>query len=173
MKKIEYNGKTIYYSIVNKRIKNIYISIKDGAVIVTAPKNISKEEVEKVVYKKANWISKKIREYSLKKEKEDLYSEEEFVSIVQKNVNELIKITGLKPNKVRIRQIKYAWGSCSSNKNITLNIKLIKYSETAIRYVILHELCHIKYMNHSKEFWKLVETYMPNYKEIKREFKKS
>lgn len=172
MKKIEYNGKTIYYSIVNKRIKNIYISIKDGAVIVTAPKNISKEEVEKVVYKKANWISKKIREYSLKKEKEDLYSEEEFVSIVQKNVNELVKITGLKPNKVRIRQIKYAWGSCSSNKNITLNIKLIKYSENVIRYVILHELCHIKYMNHSKEFWKLVETYMPNYKEIKREFKK-
>ena len=49
--------------------------------------------------------------------------------------------------------------------------ELIKYSEKAIRYVILHELCHIKHMNHSKEFWKLVEKYMPEYKEIQKEFK--
>jgi len=43
--------------------------------------------------------------------------------------------------------------------------------QKAIRYVKLHELCHIKHMNHSKEFWKLVEKYMPEYKEIQKEFK--
>ena len=58
-----------------------------------------------------------------------------------------------------------------SNKNITINQKLISYSETAIRYVILHELCHLKYMNHSKEFWNLVQIYMPEFKEVKKEFK--
>lgn len=171
MEKIQYKGEDIYYSIIRKKIKNIYISIKDGAVIVTAPKSVSKEEIEKVVYKKADWICKKVIEASLKEEKEDLYTEEEFINIVQKNVNELVRITGLRPNKVRIREIKYAWGSCSSNKNITLNSKLIKYSECVIRYVILHELCHIKHMNHSFEFWNLVGTYMPNYKEVRREFK--
>ena len=44
------------------------------------------------------------------------------------------------------------------------------YSKEVIRYVILHELCHIKHMNHSKKFWELVENYMPNYKEVKKEF---
>ena len=83
----------------------------------------------------------------------------------------LIKETGLIPNKIRIKDIKYAWGSCSSNKNITINQKLISYSEDAIRYVILHELCHLKHMNHSKEFWDLVQKYMTEYKQVKKEFK--
>ena len=91
--------------------------------------------------------------------------------IIEKNANELIQKTGLKPNKITIKQIKYAWGSCSSKKNITLNLELIKYSQQAIRYVILHELCHLKYMNHSRDFWNLVEKYMPNYKQVKKEFK--
>ena len=61
--------------------------------------------------------------------------------------------------------------SCSNNKNITINKKLISYSESAIRYVILHELCHLKYMNHSKDFWDLVKKYMPEYRKAKAELK--
>ena len=99
------------------------------------------------------------------------YTDEEFKEIVDKNVDELIELTGLVPNKVRIRNIKYAWGTCSINRNITINYNLIKYSENVIRYVILHELIHLMYMNHSKEFWNLVGKYMPNYKEVKKEFK--
>ena len=76
------------------------------------------------------------------------------------------------PNKITIKKIKYAWGSCSNKKNITINLELIKYSEQAIRYVILHEFCHIKYMNHSKDFWNLVEKYMPDYKQIKKNLNK-
>ena len=90
---------------------------------------------------------------------------------MEKNANELINTTGLIPRKIRIRDIKYAWGSCSNNKNITVNKKLISYSELAIRYVILHELCHLKYMNHSKDFWDLVQKYMPEYKKAKMELK--
>ncbi len=107
----------------------------------------------------------------IKNEKPNLYTKEEFIQIVEKARKELICKTGIKPNKIRIREIKYAWGSCSSNKNITINLKLMAYSKEAIRYVILHELCHIKHMNHSKKFWKLVESNMPNYKEVKNELK--
>lgn len=114
---------------------------------------------------------KTLAKTKIKSEKEKLYTDEEFKSIVQDTANELIKETGLIPNKVRIRDIKYAWGSCSANKNVTISYKLIYYSKDAIKYVILHELCHIKYMNHSKDFWDLVANYMPNYKEIKKEFK--
>mgnify|MGYP002321381273 CR=1 FL=1 len=114
---------------------------------------------------------RKIEKENKKREKEALYTKEKFKEIIEKNANELIQKTGLKPNKITIKQIKYAWGSCSSKKNITLNLELIKYSQHAIRYVILHELCHLKYMNHSKDFWNLVEKYMPNYKQVKKEFK--
>lgn len=171
MKTIQYNNEMIEYEIIRKKIKNIYINIKDGKVIISTPKNVSEQEIEKLVYKKANWIIKGIKKTESKKEREDLYTEEEFIEIVSNIAHELINTTGLHPSKMRIREIKYAWGSCSSNKNITINKKLIKYSEQAIRYVILHELCHIKYMNHSKEFWNLIEVYMPDYKQIKKKLK--
>ena len=159
------------YKIKYSKIKNIYIQIKDGKVIVKAPRKISKKEIEKILEQKSEWIHKTIEKETKKKEKKLLYTKEEFKRIVEKHANELIKQTGLVPNKITIRQVKYAWGSCSSKKNITINLELIKYSEQAIRYVILHEFCHIKYMNHSKDFWNLVEKYMPNYKQVKKEFK--
>ena len=159
------------YKVVYSRIKNIYIQIKDGEVIVKAPRRVSKKEIDKIVKEKEAWIKKTLEKTEKKENKEKLYTDEEFRVIVEKTANELIKETGLVPNKVRIRDIKYAWGSCSANKNITISYKLISYSKEAIRYVILHELCHIKYMNHSKDFWNLVATYMPNYKEVKKEYK--
>ncbi|MCI8352964.1 MAG: M48 family metallopeptidase [Clostridia bacterium] len=139
--------------------------------MVTAPKYVAKEDIEKLLIKKANWVLKKQKEQNFKTDKPNLYKKEEFIQIIEKTAKELICKTGIKPNKIRIREIKYAWGSCSSNKNITINLKLIGYSKEAIRYVILHELCHIKHMNHSKKFWELIETYMPNYKEVKKELK--
>ena len=165
------NQKILQYEITYSKIKNVYIKIKDGKVLIKAPKRISKKELEKILEKKRNWIEKNLEKSNQKQERKPLYIEEQFKQIIEKNANELIKITGLIPNKIRIKDIKYAWGSCSSNKNITINHKLIVYSEMAIRYVILHELCHLKYMNHSKEFWNLVQRYMPEYKEVKKEFK--
>ena len=159
------------YKIIYSRIKNLYIHIKDGEIIVKAPRRVSKKEIDKIVKSKEDWIKKTLKKDGNKAEKQKLYTDEEYKTIVEETVNELVKETGLVPNKVRIRDIKYAWGSCSANKNITISYKLICYSKDAIKYVILHELCHIKYMNHSKDFWNLVATYMPNYKEIKNEFK--
>lgn len=159
------------YEIKYSKIKNVYIQIKEGKVLIKAPKRISKRELEKIIEKKSEWINKNLEMSNQKHVREILYTEEQFKQIVEKNANELIKITGLTPNKIRIRNIKYAWGTCSINKNITINYNLIKYSEQAIKYVILHELCHLKYMNHSKEFWNLVSQYMPEYKKIKKEFK--
>ena len=165
------NQENSQYEITYSKIKNVYIQIKDGKVLIRAPKRISKKELEKIIEKKKEWIEKNLEKEREKKEKNPLYTEEKFKQIIEKNANSLINMTGLKPKKIRIKNIKYAWGSCSINKNITINQKLISYSEIAIRYVILHELCHLKYMNHSKDFWDLVQKYMPEYKQVKKEFK--
>lgn len=162
----------IPYILIRGNIKNLYIHIQDGKVIVKAPYKFSVEQIEKIVEEKQKWIEKNLRKSIQKKDKEERYTKEEFVRIIEENTKELIKFTNLRPNRVRVKQIKYAWGSCSSRKNITINQKLICYSEQAIRYVILHELCHLRYMNHGKEFWNLVAMYMPDYKEVKKELNK-
>lgn len=66
--------------------------------------------------------------------------------------------------KVRLKSQKTLWGSCSSINNINLNYLLIGAPISVIDYVIVHELCHIKHKNHSKVFWVLVESILPNYK---------
>lgn len=162
----------INYEVQYSRIKNIYIQIKDGKVIVKAPRSTSKKQIEKIINEKEKWIEKALEKEKNKQKREPLYSNEQFKQIVEKNANQLIQETGLVPKKITLKQIKYAWGTCSSRKNITINIELIKYSEQAIRYVILHELCHLKYMNHSKDFWNLVEQYMPDYKQVKKNLNK-
>lgn len=157
----------INYDIKYSKIKNIYIQVKDKKVIVKAPKKVSKKYIEELIHNKSNWINKKLSEVDKRK----LYTDNDFKSLVDKYITEISNITGLYPNKVRIKVIQYAWGTCSSKKNITINYNLIKYSKEVIRYVILHEICHLKYMNHSKDFWDLVEKYMPEYKKIKKELK--
>ena len=163
----------IKYHIVYGKIKNLYINIKNGEVIVKAPKYISKKYIENIIEKKKNWILNKLKE-SEKIEFEREYTKKDIEKLKNKLdiiFQELIERTNLVPNKIRIRNIKYAWGSCSSNKNITINLKLVDRSDEEIKYVLLHELCHLRYMNHSEKFWKLVEKYMPNYKEIRKKLK--
>lgn len=59
-------------------------------------------------------------------------------------------------------------GSCSFKKNITINLNLAQKPIECIKYVILHEMCHLIYMNHSNKFWNLVESQMPEYKKYKK-----
>lgn len=176
---IEFDGNIIEYEIDRARRKNIYICIRDGKVIIKGPRRMSAEEARDIVIKKKNWISKKILEEnkSTRKNKESKFFENEkfykrkaeqrIIPIMEK----MIRITGLTPLEVKLVNFKRAWGNCSNKKVIKLSNKLVMYSDTAIEYVCLHELCHLKYMNHSKAFWNLVSKYMPNYKDVEKELK--
>lgn len=73
--------------------------------------------------------------------------------------------------KLKIRKMKTRWGVCSKNNSITLNSELIKYNYEQIDYVIIHELSHFIYFDHSKNFWNLVSKYCNNYKEIRKSLK--
>ena len=87
------------------------------------------------------------------------------------NCFEQFKESKIKPN-LKIRKMKSKWGVCNiTNKTITLNQELIKLDSKYLEYVIYHELCHLKHPNHSKDFWNLVEIYIPNYKQIRKEMK--
>lgn len=75
------------------------------------------------------------------------------------------KIMNLKYTSISYRKMKRRWGSCSHNNELTFNSFITKLSEELIDYIIIHELCHIKEKNHSKDFWDLVKIYSNDYKE--------
>lgn len=75
------------------------------------------------------------------------------------------------PN-LKIRKMKTRWGVCNTkNHNVTLNFELFRYDIECLDYVIVHELSHFLFPNHSKDFWHQVEKYCPNYKEIRKKLK--
>ncbi len=88
-------------------------------------------------------------------------------------VKELSKKTGFKFNKIAIRGQKTRWGSCTSGGKLSFNYRLLRFRKEIIDYVIIHELCHLKEMNHSGKFWKLVAGFCPNYKKLKIDLRKN
>ena len=86
-------------------------------------------------------------------------------------VHKIAKKLNFEINRISIRAQKTRWGSCSKTGNLSFNYNLMKFPKEVIDYVIIHELCHLKEMNHSKKFWKLVEEFCPNYKFLRNELK--
>ena len=73
---------------------------------------------------------------------------------------------GLLPGSVQIRLQRTRWGSCSSRGCVSLNAGLLFLTEPIVRYLMVHELCHLRYMNHSRRFWELVARHLPNYRDL-------
>lgn len=75
---------------------------------------------------------------------------------------------GLFPRSLRIKTQKSRWGSCGPQNDINLNWLLMLAPPSALEYVVVHELCHIKHKNHSKDFWQLVAEHFPDYQQQRR-----
>lgn len=143
----------------------MYIYVREGRVTVKVPYRLKDKEIQEFISKKSKWIYDKLKQEPKIVEKMIEPEEvERLEEIVRTKIEKYAILLKVMPNKVRIKDIKYAWGSCSSNRNITISKKLAKKEEKVIEYVVLHEMCHLRYMNHSKEFWNLVESYLPEYK---------
>ena len=93
------------------------------------------------------------------------------IVVVNKSVDMWRGVINIAPNVVVIKKLKTAWGKCNSKRKITINPDLMKYDQRVIDYVVLHEFCHLRYMNHSKDFWNMVGKFMPDYKDLKKELK--
>jgi predicted metal-dependent hydrolase len=79
--------------------------------------------------------------------------------------------TGLSYATTSIRQQQTRWGSCSSQRSISLNARLLFLPAELVTYVIVHELCHTRHLNHSPKFWRLVEFYLPDYRQFDRQLR--
>lgn len=92
---------------------------------------------------------------------------------LEKQLDQLVDITGWQYNKLSIRQQKTRWGSCTKQKNISLNYHLLFLPPHLMRYVLIHELAHTQQLNHTDKFWQLVEQYDPLYQHHRKELHKT
>ncbi len=90
-----------------------------------------------------------------------------------RRLDDLAARYGFKYAQLRIKNQKTRWGSCSAKGNINLNLRLMMAPDDAIDYVLIHELCHLRELNHSPAFWALVESVRPDYRHWKAWFKEN
>ena len=160
------------YEIIYSKRKTLAVSIINGRVTVRSPFGLSSVRITEFLEKHKKWIEKhleKSREIKdpieeMSKSEIDLLREKAR-NILANKTEKFSKIMGLKYGRITITGAKTRFGSCSSRGNISYSYKLMLYPERAIDYVVVHELAHLKEMNHSKRFYALVESVLPDYKE--------
>lgn len=144
---------------IKQKKETFYLLGKNYDIIICSSKKI--EICENKIYVESNDYLDKW----LKKETKKLFNER------LKHNYDIYEEQIPFPN-LRIRKMKTRWGVCNKKTNtVTLNSELIKYSIDKLDYVIIHELSHFLYFNHSSNFWNQVGKYCPNYKMIRKELK--
>ena len=157
------------YQIIKSDRKTIAIQIKaDGQVVVRCPKRMRIEEARRFVESKANWIEKHLakrpaQDVAKYTPKEIGQLREQARKLVTDRVKYYAPIIGVTYNKIAIRTQHTRWGSCSSKGNLNFNCLLALVPPEVLDYVVVHELCHRKELNHSACFWSEVEKVLPNY----------
>lgn len=213
----------IAYTVSKELTDNLYISVQNGEVVINAPWYTTRNQIQRAVEEKKNWILNKMKEYedaSIKKQdsknvsvlgkkyelniiyknievadlsfnknqimvvlpnKYKYMEEKEIVSILMRKMYRQIAekeiersmeknrvLLNIAPEDYKIEEMKNTIAKCKDNV-ITINPEISKYSRETIDYIVLHEFCHLKYKNHTKSFYNMLQTYMPEYEKIAKE----
>lgn len=178
----------IEFTFIKSKRRSIGITVKqDGSVVVRAPLGCSRRQAEAFVLEKQAWIERAQRKMADRRAaseddvngmKAPALSENELAGlrkrakqVIPELVAELAPVVGVTYGRVSIRAQKTRWGSCSSKGNLNFNCVLMLLPENVQRYVVVHELCHRKEMNHSAAFWKEVAKFQPSYKEDRKQLR--
>ena len=182
--RIQYQSKLyeLPYTLVRSSRKSCAISINpEGQITVRVPLRISQKEIEHLLVEKRIWIITKYldiekhrqnRPVSNLTEVQRIALEKRYISAAKeyfpKRAAYFVQFTGGSYNRISIRDQKTRWGSCSARGTLSFNWRLMLAPPTIADYVIVHELCHLTYMNHSADFWRKVESVYPDYRTARK-----
>ena len=167
---MEQNMKKIPYKIIRSSRKTIAIQIcPDGQVVVRCPRRMKNEAIQAFVESKTQWIGKHLARQSQAPQLPP-FTQEEIQSLKQRalqtipeRVEHFATLVGVTYGGITIRTQRTRWGSCSSKGNLNFNCLLMLAPPEVLDYVVVHELCHRREMNHSSKFWAEVERVLPDY----------
>lgn len=159
------------FTVIKSKRKSVSIQIKEGAVIVRAPKWMKDKEINRLLGLKKDWIEKHLEIYEERKKSLTPFTDEEIKEltlkakkIIPQRVEFYAGKIGVDYNRITIRHQKTRWGSCTSSGNLNFNCLLVLFPEEVLDSIVVHELCHRKHMNHSTEFYREIEKAFPEYK---------
>lgn len=150
---------------------------RGGAVRVTIPRWGSKREAQAFAASQRAWVDRQLRKLAAeaaRPQPPELPREELQACVARAKQQlplrllELAAVHGLAVGRVSIRNQRWRWGSCNRTGHICLNWRLVTMPEWVRDYVLIHELMHLKRMDHSPRFWKLVAAACPRYQEARR-----
>ncbi len=176
VKIIKIKDRNIKYFLRNsRRAKNIRLTIhSDGNLIATKPTYVPFFVLNNFIKRKSSWILSKTekQENAIEIEKGSYQENREKASeFVKRRLKQLNENYNFEYNKVSIRNQKTCWASCSPRKNLSFNYKIIFLPEKMADYIMIHELCHLKEMNHSSRFWNLVAKSFPDHRETRKKLR--
>lgn len=158
------------------RRKTLSLQVRaDGQVLVRAPQYVSLKDIEAFVRKNTGWLDKHLEQVRKEKSRADSESRpltmeeirdlaDRAMKVVPGRVAHFAPLVGVKYGRITIRNQRTRWGSCSSKGNLNFNCLLMLAPAEVLDYVVVHELCHRKEMNHSARFWAEVERVISDYK---------
>jgi predicted metal-dependent hydrolase len=187
-------------SIIFSKRRTIGLQIGPKGVFVRVPMRTPMKYIKQLLESKKEWIESKVRILEKKQETktEDFLNDDNQIWLFGKKIDLKLKgkildqkkfyktelekyleekiqnyanLVGVNYSAVKVKKLKSKWGSCSSKGLLVFNSSLAKCPVSVIDYVIIHELCHRKQMNHSKKFWDLVELHYSDWKLVKKWFK--
>ena len=172
------NSEPVLLFIRHPRAKRYVLRVRDdGAVRVTIPRWGSRRGAQEFAHAERAWIDRQLRRMIANRQrpKPPELSHAELRALIARarcelppRLHELAATHGLTVNRISIRNQRWRWGSCNRTGHICLNWRLVTMPEWVRDYVLIHELMHLKRMDHSPRFWKLVAAACPNYQEARR-----
>ena len=170
------------YTVIYSKRRTLCAEVgTDGSVMIRAPRGTPEKEIAKFVSSHADWVERARARQSERMgspyrrpltEAEICGLKEAAHTRLPPRVKYFADIMGLYPARVKISSAQKRFGSCSSKNSLNFSYRLMLYPQEAIDYVIVHELAHIRYKDHGKEFYRLIAYFMPDYKKREAILKK-
>ena len=175
---MEKKREKLTYRLVRGDRKTVSLQIMpEGELVVRAPKAMKRGEIDRFVESKRGWVEKHLRNVEPEVPRMTQAEFEELVrqalEVIPRVAARFAPVVGVTYGHITIRNQRTRWGSCSSQGNLNFNCLLLRAPQEVLEYVVVHELCHRKEMNHSPKFWAEVERVLPNYRESKRWLKEN
>ena len=163
----------IAYELIRSNRRTISVEVdSSGSVLVRSPRLMPKWRIEAFVRERQDWIERAKNRQAKRQEKlPDIREEDKPLyvkqakAILPAKIDYYAKRMGVRPTGLTVTSARTRFGSCSGKDRLSFSWRLMAYPEAAIDYVVVHELAHIRYKDHSRAFYAFVEGVLPDYRD--------